>query len=892
MTGGFESAEAAFAAHVEEVGGQQFVDAETKALMERVRMLAGTATLEARGIARSPCPWWEGAGISTVARASLDHVRRGGFEFVLLHGESGVGKIPPHGGNPEGSSYQRLSLPSGATRRTGVPHPPQPTDRCPRPPRGGTSPQALEEPWRAVIAALLPHLPAGMERSEVPHIAESSLSRRLYDAFWMLFTQMAQDAPTLLFIDDIHWADATTIAVLQFVQRRWRGDGSFGVVCTMRTDQIQDGSGVDKYLQDGGEALAVTRISVGDLDNADARDLVERVAEGNLAPAVADRLCQLGGRNPFYLIELTKDYLEGQFRLPELPSDAVIVPISIRQLVDPRFRALSPSAEQALSLLAVWGTWVPLADLAALGRAPLEDTIGRVEELERHRLVKVDADQVRIAHELFRGAVYHRLSEARRAMLHRMVAEFLVTQPDPQPGELAVHFGRAGNREQAAIHGRRAADDALENGAMAEAAHFLQVVVDNERDEVLRAEATGDLGSALHMGRELGKAIAILELATQRLRAIGHVARALRMEVRRVEALTSRQDVPATQLRHTVQQVKSEARRRGDDEAWALALDAELHLLNREGDMESIRRVFDEVGQCARSADPVAQCVANASLAVTVLFKEGSEALCAARLALQLAERHHLSQHLVLAQSRLFMVLLRMGLFVSDEARTVLQKALLLAERSGDVAFRAHLLINQGVAAMDSYHLDEAERYFDASATAFAHATDSVGLYKIHCNLGEVAYLQSDFDKMIRHYRAAEVLGQGTVPADSKQVVSAGIGLASLELGDLKEARTRDAETTRMPDEWHFDPFIFLCFRARVLERGGAASDAVDLLVSHADRFRPWMPVLALKLVFIAAKIGRRTGNDSWRRYAEAGIEAAEERQLFSWVRQLQLLLT
>lgn len=889
MTGGFEAAEAAFAAHAEDRGGVEHVPPETRSLMDRIRRLAGDRDLGEPRESRAPPPLIGRQKDLETAREALDRVRRGGFEFVLLQGDSGVGKTRLLDEIRKEAHIKGFRCLVARAVELEYRIPLNPLVDALSHPEVGHHLRELEEPWRAVIAQLLPHLPPGMERSEVPPIAEASLARRLYDAFWMLLSKIAEDEPTLLFIDDLQWADATTIAVLQFVQRRWTG-GALGVICTMRPDLAADREGTEKYLT-GADGLDVTRIEVGDLSPADASALVRTLSDDALDRATTERLCALGGRNPFYLIELTRDHLEGHFSLPELPSDAVIIPISIRQLLDPRLEALSAGAAQALGILAVWGRWTGLEDLAAVADRSVEEMVPRVEELERCRLVVIDRDRVRVAHELFRGAVYHRLSEPRRAMLHRGVAERLLTGEEPQAGELAVHFANAGDSRRAAVYGRRAADAALESGAMPEAAYFLHVVIDNERDEVLRAEATGDLGRVLHMKRDMVRATPMLELAAARLREVGQEGRALRMEIRRIEALAELGTSSIAELRANLNEIKSVARLGEDHVTVALALDAELHLLNRGGHVSAIRELFSEIEDAATHPNPVAECLVNTSLAVRVLFDEVGDPLGAARRAVSLAKRHSLREFLFIALSRLYLVLIRKGQFNSKEARVTLGEATELAKRSGDLALRVQLLMNHGVAEMDSHNLGQAESLFDRATALLGSGDESVSRFKLACNRGELSLMRRDWDAMLTHYITAErELSGGKSPVDSVKVVAAGIGLAALEVGDLTESKRRDLETRELPSDWHFDPFVFLCFRSRLLEAHGKPKAAVALLGEHVTRFAAWMPVLALKLQFVQARSARRARLPEWRLLVDAGVQRSEELGVLEWRRKFDAL--
>jgi DNA-binding SARP family transcriptional activator/tetratricopeptide (TPR) repeat protein len=885
MTGGFEAAEAAFAAFVDSMEDGSEVEAETRALIERVRRLSGERELGPPRDDAAPPPLVGRKQDLETARRLLDRVRGGGFEFLVLQGDAGIGKtrlLEEIRREAHIKGFRCMQARSVELERR---IPLNPLIDALSHPEVGRYLRALDDPWRAVIAALLPHLPEGMERPVVPPIAESSLSRRLYDAFSILFARLAENEPTILFLDDLQWADATTVAVLQFVQRRWRS-GSLGVIGTIRPDLVRGGDGVVKYLEENDD-LPVTRIRVGELDPEEAVELVALVSEGALDAVTMRRLCALAGGNPFYLIEITKDYLGGQLLMPEVPNDAITIPMSLRQLVDPRIEALSDRAAQAASLLAIWGRWATLTDLAALVAVSPHDLVADVEELERHRLVVVDRDQIRITHELFRGTLYHRLSETRRAVLHRTIAEHLVSGDQPQPGELAIHFGRAGDRAKAARFGREAADAALENGAMAEAAYFLQVVMENESDERLRAEATGDLASVLHMKREIARAIPISQLAASRLRSVAEHPAALRMEIRGVEMLLETGMSPVSDLFSRLEDIKNAASETNDTEAYALALDSSLHLLHLHGRIDEIRRLFALMEKVASGVDLPAACVANASLAMDLLFGNGCSALSRAQRAVAIAERQGLARHLLRATERLLLVMSYQGMLTSASGQDVLHNAIRRADAAGDLTFRYSFELSKGVVAMDSGALDQAEVQFERVASIVERSEPGPPHLLLAYNRAEMCIQQRRYVAALQWLGHFHELRGPTTPEFLVEMSNAAAGICYLELGALGSARECEAAAKSSPDHWYFDPTIVLDFQTRLLLRRAQPKRALQVIGDAADSIADRLTSAWIKLVLMECRIRRQTALGESKSLPRA-IGLATERGLPNRVQQLR----
>ena len=878
MTGNLVAAEAAVDDLMEHLGRGRELSREGRHLVERIRRMEPVQSFLPSSAPPPPPLVGRRANLAT-ARGMLGRVGEGGFEFLLIVGEAGAGKtriLEEVWREANLAGFRCLEArPAEVERRI----PLNPLVDMMADPWVIRHIKALEEPWRAVIASLLPQLPEGMDPPVVPPIAETSLSRRLFDAFSILLSALSDTEPVMLFVDDLQWADATTIAVLQFVQRRWRA-GPLGIVATLRKDLVSGGDGVAKYLTDSAD-LPTTLVEVPDLSDEEARRLVELVAGDAVEPLMVQRLCALGGRNPFYLVELTRDYLRGRVHIPELPTEAITLPISLRQLLDPRIKEAGDEAASVGSVLAVLGRGIGLPDLAALMGMPVDTTASRVEELERCRLATVERGKVRLTHELFRSAMYQGLTATRKALLHGQVARFLEGVEPRQAGEMAIHYDRAGDAPEAAARAREAADRALESGAMAEAAYFLQLVLENETDPRLKAEATGDLARVFHLNREIMRANPLLELAASRLRAVGNHRRALRMDIRRVEGLAELGTTPLSELLDRLATIKAAARTDGDDEALALALDSELHLLHRSGEVEAIRALFVEIRKVAASDDPAAACLANASLALNVLFGDAEEALRCAREAVRVAEEGGVTRHLLLAKNKLFFALLYLGRGSTDEALTTLVHARRLATKSGDLMMRFHLESNTGVACMDAGDLDGAETHFERAGALLVGADARVMKLNHTYNLGELAYMRGDAVEALHHFYAAEaLLSSSAQPRDIELLLNASIGLCSIEIGALADARAREAALHPLPSAWHFDPTMLLTFLARLMESRGHRPQALSMIRTHQDTLRDRLPMAWLKLLMVEARLGKRLKDPTWRERLGEGLSVADELRL------------
>ncbi len=293
------SAEAAYASHVQSLAPGAKACDRLNDLMVRVRALADTPT--SVGASRPSVPLFGRSAQLAEASTIFESVRSGNLDLLLVSGEAGIGKTRLM------EELRTKAVLEGFTCLFARPveleqeialnpiiDALESVDLRPHL-------QALGDPWRAVISSFLPASRIDGPPGEIPYVQDSSLSRRLLDAFWMLFDRLAQEGPTLLFLDDIHWADPTTIALLQFMQRHWES-GSLGVVAAARPELVRKGDPLSVLIQ-GSHGTSVRTVHLGELDDSDARRLVDHIADRALDNTTGAHLCDLAANHPFYLTE-------------------------------------------------------------------------------------------------------------------------------------------------------------------------------------------------------------------------------------------------------------------------------------------------------------------------------------------------------------------------------------------------------------------------------------------------------------------------------------------------------------------------------------------------------------------------------------------------------------
>lgn len=801
----------------------------------------------------------------------FDDVRTGTFAFALVVGEAGIGKTRllrevERSARLEG--FRCLAAePVELERRISL----NPIIDALKDVELEPHLATVGEPWRTVIGTMLPPGPFSESVQALPPIEERSLSRRLLDAFSLLFRSLANEQPTIFFLDDLQWADETTIAALQFFQRRWK-ESYFGIVAAARPGVVGRKDPARSYLSDDGK-LGVRRIDLEELSSDEARHLVEVLGEERVVASDVNKLCALSGRHPLYLTELTRDFLSGRLTLPKAEADAFTIPISLKQILTSRMEGLDDVGRSVIHMLAVGSKPMQLGDLGDMLELSLDRTADSAEDLAMRQLVELDRDRLWIAHDLFRAAIYRELSEAHRAVLHDRLAEHIrANRGEEAANELATHLDRAGRSDLSAAYGWTAAGRAFARGAVAEAAHFYELVTRNERNEERRADATAMLATSLHLNRDMNRANPALELAATRLRAAGMTQKARRMDIRRVEGLAEVGDTPVNELVERLAAIKGECREASDWEGVALALDTEVQLLQLAERLDEVRDLYSEFERVLAVGKREATAIAHQGLAVGLLLQDPDAALRSAKIAVKLAENDGHDRRLK-ALNRLLIVLLQQGALHSGGNTQLLREAERLTKRSGDLLQRFSFESNVGVSYMDAGHLDLAETHFDRAEAMLGDADMTFPRINLAINRGELAVARRDYREASTHFASAGKHDGLAIPKYTERMVNAGLGICALEMGRLAEARRLFEGLPEAPTSWYYDPTPLLQFQARYLERRGDLEGAIGTLDAAQEDLKGRLVAAWIKTQVSLVRLLRKAGSSRTKEEALKGVE-------------------
>lgn len=336
-----------------------------------------------------------------------------------------------------------------------------------------TTSDAMLEAVAAPLVKLMPGLRArGLEAPSFPDaIAEKAAQ---VDAVVAWLTQLStQRSPLVVVLEDLHWADVTTLELLNPIARALSSSRVL-LVGTFRGDEVPRTS----VLYNPIDAGTATLLEVPPLGAQEQSAMVRAMLKG--APLPEPFLTGLYERtrgNPFFATETLRALIERGWLVLEdgawtTRGPVPALPSSIADAVSERLDSLEPALAAFAQIAAVGGRVLDLDALEQLSGLGSEQTWQRLDEmLERQFVTRVD-ERLLFTHDTVRAAIDRRLDVRAREQLHLRWGEVLEAK-GALPSALAYHFSRTADERRAVKYLLAAAEGALSVRALTDGARML-----------------------------------------------------------------------------------------------------------------------------------------------------------------------------------------------------------------------------------------------------------------------------------------------------------------------------------------------------------------------------------------------------------------------------------
>jgi class 3 adenylate cyclase/predicted ATPase len=311
------------------------------------------------------------------------------------------------------------------------------------------------------VPLLAPLLDIPIPQERISTIEPVVLRRRQLAALTNWVMAGARTQPVVLALEDVHWADPTTLEFIRGLAERG-GQAPLLLLITARPE----------FRPSWGMRSHHATTSLGPLDRSQVGDMVaELSARHALSYQVVDGVAERTGGVPLFVEEVTRLLLERGEQ-----GGIQAIPPTLQQSLMARLDRLGPAREVA-QIGAVIGrgfSYGLLRDVAGMEDAPLQAALEKLADADILLVqgLPPDADY-RFKHALIQDAAYENLLKSRRQVLHRRVAEALlnrISTAAAEPELLAHHFTQAGEIEAAIEWWAKAGQQSVERSALIEAA--------------------------------------------------------------------------------------------------------------------------------------------------------------------------------------------------------------------------------------------------------------------------------------------------------------------------------------------------------------------------------------------------------------------------------------
>ncbi|WP_353944881.1 AAA family ATPase [Streptomyces sp. HUAS MG91] len=290
---------------------------------------------------------------------------------------------------------------------------------------------------------------------------------QLFEGIAGLLADLADLAPLLLVVEDLHWADQSSRDLLRFLLSR--GVLRLPLFASYRTDDLHRRHPLRPLLAELIRLPAVDRLDLRPMADADVARLVRALGDAPVPDSTVRRIVDRAEGNAFYAEEL----------LAALPGDEGLGSLGDVLLI--RIEQLSETTQQVLRTAAVAGRRVGHDLLRDAVRLPLGELESALREAVGHQLLLPDDDgSYSFRHALTREAVYADLLPGERVRLHGLFAELLGRpgHPPSSAAERAHHSRESHDLADALSASLEAAGHAQRVGAPAEELRHLESALD------------------------------------------------------------------------------------------------------------------------------------------------------------------------------------------------------------------------------------------------------------------------------------------------------------------------------------------------------------------------------------------------------------------------------
>jgi tetratricopeptide (TPR) repeat protein len=329
---------------------------------------------------------------------------------------------------------------------------------------------------------------------------------RTFEAVARILLQLSAQEPTVLFLDDLHWADHLSLALLHYLSRKCR-DSHLLIIGTYRPEELfQTTAGQYHPLEETMFSMSredlLTILELNPLKRKDFPELLKSVFNSVISDKLVEKLYEETEGNPLFALEtlnllVDEGFLseeEGQWSLTS-PMEQIRIPSKVHEVIIRRIRRLRREERNLLNLAAVCGFSFNPGTLSKTIESDIVDVLQSLYEIEQsHRLIRHEDSTFEFTHHKIREVIYSNLPGELKRVYHLKTAGCLeqVLVDDMSDGcmaDVALHYVEGGVPERAFEYLLKLGEKAVNIFANVQAIDYLSKALEaTQKDPSLATE--------------------------------------------------------------------------------------------------------------------------------------------------------------------------------------------------------------------------------------------------------------------------------------------------------------------------------------------------------------------------------------------------------------------
>ncbi|KYK29841.1 MAG: hypothetical protein AYK23_04910 [Candidatus Proteinoplasmatales archaeon SG8-5] len=578
-----------------------------------------------------------------------------------------------------------------------------------------------------------------------------------------LIMEASRENGLLLILDDIHWADESTMMALPFLARNILNDRILFCM-SYRPEEIEgEGKSLGQILESMAQEIGYLEIGLENLDEESLEGLVRHQLGGGDAPEeLLVKLKEETGGNPFFTIEVVRALVaegtlveeEDLWVMKRSPKDTI--PTSVVELVSRRLEAIDVDSLRLIESGAVLGRRFEEPVLRSGFSFTEEYASSLIHHLvEVNILDRIGAQELRFQHAKIQEVIYSGMSDRWKRMLHRQAGEIIEdnNRDDIEPVlfKLAYHFGRTKEYEKGIDYSISAGYKATNNFAPREAIQFFDravaLIEEGQVEEKRSPEILEQLGDLQELDGDYTNAFDSYEKVLTIIDEPSTVSE-LKMKIGRTfqnqgsydqavkyygEAIEVAESIGENLLKARINGYLGKIHLRKGDYDSALALQTEYL---KESKLSGEKR---EIGQAYMGLG-----------VVYVQLRDNQMAVDSWKEALKCFEEAGFDQGIAYVNDNLGVGHFWLGKY--EEALEYYGKSNEIMSKLGNVKGMSSVLNNMGVLYNDLGQHEKCLDYFRRSLQLKRKIGDKVGIANIYNNIAEAYFLMGEFGKSLNNH--------------------------------------------------------------------------------------------------------------------------------------------